>query len=351
MDMLQPNSVRACVRSDLDFDMAGQQEQPEMAPPPPRRRVVCVTGAGGFVGSWLVELLLSRGYAVHATVRDPDDPKNAFLKQLENAPENLQLFEADVLDCGSLTAAFAGCEGVFHLATPVPEEKIVDPQKEMMAPTVEGTRNVLEACSAASVQKLVVASSIATVCLNPSWPQDMPKDETSWSDKKLCIENEDWYSVAKIEAEEMALEYGKKNGLHVLTICPGIVFGPMLQTVEINTSSKVLLYMIKDVRDVADALLLAYHKAGPSERYLCTLEQMDLKHLLDLMKNMYPNYNYADKMVDVDYKVEVTSEKLKNLGWNPRKREETLADSIEFFEKAGLLDGRPCRLPYFAVQE
>jgi hypothetical protein len=71
MDMLQPNSVRACVRSDLDFDMAGQQEQPEMAPPPPRRRVVCVTGAGGFVGSWLVELLLSRGYAVHATVRDP----------------------------------------------------------------------------------------------------------------------------------------------------------------------------------------------------------------------------------------------------------------------------------------
>ncbi len=57
-----------------------------------------------------------------------DDPKNAFLKQLENAPENLQLFEADVLDCGSLTAAFAGCEGVFHLATPVPEEKIVDPQ-------------------------------------------------------------------------------------------------------------------------------------------------------------------------------------------------------------------------------
>jgi nucleoside-diphosphate-sugar epimerase len=50
-----------------------------------------------------------------------------------------------------------------------------------------------------------------------------------------------------------------------------------------------------DVRDVADALLLAYHKAGPSERYLCTLEQMDLKHLLDLMKNMYPNYNYADK--------------------------------------------------------
>lgn len=57
-----------------------------------------------------------------------DDPKNAFLKQLENAPENLRLFKADVLDGGSLTAAFAGCEGVFHPATPVPEEKTVDPE-------------------------------------------------------------------------------------------------------------------------------------------------------------------------------------------------------------------------------
>ncbi len=58
----------------------------------------------------------------------PDDPKNAFLKQLENAPENLRLFKADVLDGGSLTAAFAGCEGVFHPATPVPEHKTVDPE-------------------------------------------------------------------------------------------------------------------------------------------------------------------------------------------------------------------------------
>lgn len=55
-------------------------------------------------------------------------------------------------------------------------------------------------------------------------------------------------------------------------------------------------------------------------------------------------------MVDVDYKVYTTSDKLKNLGWQPRKLEETLTDSIECFEKAGLLqdaDGEPCRLPYF----
>ncbi|KAL6655325.1 hypothetical protein ACP70R_006151 [Stipagrostis hirtigluma subsp. patula] len=92
-----------------------------MAPPPPR---VCVTGAGGFIASWLVKLLLSRGYAVHATVRNPSDPKNAFLKQLDRAPENLRVFKADVLDQDALMAAVAGCEGVFHVACPVPSEKI-----------------------------------------------------------------------------------------------------------------------------------------------------------------------------------------------------------------------------------
>jgi nucleoside-diphosphate-sugar epimerase len=63
-------------------------------------------------------------------------------------------------------------------------------QKEMMAPTVSGTMNVLKACSAMSVQKLIVVSSGAAVTLNPSWPQDKLKDESCWSDKEFCKENE-----------------------------------------------------------------------------------------------------------------------------------------------------------------
>jgi uncharacterized protein YqkB len=50
------------------------------------------------------------------------------LKELEKAPENLHLFKADVLDYDTLTCAVEGCEGIFHLATPVPEDKIVDPE-------------------------------------------------------------------------------------------------------------------------------------------------------------------------------------------------------------------------------
>jgi nucleoside-diphosphate-sugar epimerase len=50
--------------------------------------------------------------------------------------------------------------------------------------------NVLKACSAMSVQKLIVVSSAAAVTLNPNWPQDKLKDENCWSDKQFCKENE-----------------------------------------------------------------------------------------------------------------------------------------------------------------
>jgi nucleoside-diphosphate-sugar epimerase len=59
------------------------------------------------------------------------DPKNVHLKQLDKAPENLRLFKADVLDYDTLTSAIDGCDGVFHLATPVPENKIVDPEASL----------------------------------------------------------------------------------------------------------------------------------------------------------------------------------------------------------------------------
>ncbi|XP_072147574.1 cinnamoyl-CoA reductase 1 isoform X2 [Setaria viridis] len=328
---------------------------------PPR---VCVTGGGGYVASWLVKLLLSRGYAVHATVRDPSGPKNAHLRRLEGAPERLLLFKADVLDRAALAAAVAGCQGVFHVASPVPADKVLDPEAKVLAPAVKGTLSVLQACSANDVQKVVVVSSTAAVYFNPSWPQGRMKDESCWSDRNLCMKNEDWYSAAKTIAETTALEYREKNGLTVVTVCPCIVLGPLLQPV-VNATSEFLIYIIKggpsvmknvpwnivDVRDVADALLLVYEKVESSGRYICAPDWITTKGMVNLLKKAYPNYNYVN-CDGTDYESaisRVTSEKLMNLGWRPRKMEETLLDSIEYYEKAGLVqdvEGSPCRLPH-----
>ncbi|PVH64617.1 hypothetical protein PAHAL_2G315500 [Panicum hallii] len=89
---------------------------------------VCVTGAGGFIASWLVKLLLARGYTVHGTVRDLSDKKSAHLKRLESAAQRLRIFKADLLDYDVMAAAVVGCQEVFHVATPVPSEKLTDPE-------------------------------------------------------------------------------------------------------------------------------------------------------------------------------------------------------------------------------
>nr|CAB3468457.1 unnamed protein product [Digitaria exilis] len=131
------------------------------------KKTVCVTGAGGFIASWLVQLLLSRGdYVVHGTVRDPSDPKNAHLMALDGAGERLRLFKADLLDYASVAAAVAGCQGVFHVASPVPAVNPINPdgnltsatyvQVEILAPAVAGTKNVLRVNYAADARRVVV---------------------------------------------------------------------------------------------------------------------------------------------------------------------------------------------------
>ncbi|XP_020108989.1 cinnamoyl-CoA reductase 2-like [Ananas comosus] len=314
---------------------------------------VCVTGAGGFAASWVVKLLLNNGYIVHGTVRDPsDESKNAHLKKLENALENLQLFKADLLDYNSVASAIAGCEGVFHVASPVPASKVPNPEEEMLKPAVDGTLNVLKACAEAKVRRVVVVSSCAAVRANPNWPKGKIMDENCWSDKDYCTDTENWYRLSKTLAESEALDFGEKNGLDVVTICPCLIIGPLLQS-TVNASSSLLINLLKgasetvenkahhivDVRDVASALLLVYEKPEASGRYLCVSHRIKTCDLIDMIKRMYPNYNYPTNIVEVDDdEVTISSEKLQKLGWKFRPLEETLRDSVEYYKAAGLLE-------------
>ncbi|CAI0425659.1 unnamed protein product, partial [Linum tenue] len=92
------------------------------------KETVSVTGAGGFLGSWVVHNLLSKNYLVRGTVRDPLDAKNAHLKQLPHASTHLELVKAELLDYPSLLSAIQGCSGVFHVASPVPSSVVLNPQ-------------------------------------------------------------------------------------------------------------------------------------------------------------------------------------------------------------------------------
>ncbi|KAI3797037.1 hypothetical protein L1987_39727 [Smallanthus sonchifolius] len=264
---------------------------------------VCVTGAGGYIGSWVVKLLLSKGYMVHGTVRDPcDEDKNGHLKKLENAEERLHLFKADLLDFESLCAAFAGCAGVLHVASPVLYRHVPNPQAELLDPAILGTQNVLNACLKAKVEKVVVVSSGSAVMVNPELPPDMERDESCWTDIEYAKSTQNWYAVAKTTAEIEALTFAKRHVVKVVTICPSLVIGPMLQS-NVNATSLVLLSYMKD----------SCYEPFPLH---CFTEKSGFAPL--------------------------NSNKLLNLGWNYRPLEETIVDTIKNYEKAGLLvRGKP----------
>ncbi|KAL2610514.1 hypothetical protein R1flu_029087 [Riccia fluitans] len=82
----------------------------EMATP---KELVCMTGAGGYVASYIVKRLLEKGYRVRGTVRDPaNSTKTKHLRDLPGAEERLEQVGADLLVEGSFDVAVEGCVGV-----------------------------------------------------------------------------------------------------------------------------------------------------------------------------------------------------------------------------------------------
>lgn len=125
-----------------------------------------VTGATGFVATELVKQLLEKGYNVRATVRSTSDAtKTASLNALSSAfPGKLELFEADLLSPGSFDGAINGATYVFHVASPFRID-VEDPQRDLIEPAVQGTRNVLASVAKHknTVKRTVITSSVAAV--------------------------------------------------------------------------------------------------------------------------------------------------------------------------------------------
>ncbi|MQL74909.1 hypothetical protein Taro_007282 [Colocasia esculenta] len=207
--------------------------------------IVCVTGGSGFIGSWLVRLLLEKGCTVHATVKDLDDAgETKHLCDLHGAATRLHLFQIDLLDYSSLLAAIRGTAGVFHLASPCIVDRVRDPEGELLDPAVKGTINVLRAAKECGVRRVVVTSSISAIIPSPSWPADVVKDEECWTDVDYCKENEIWYPASKTLAEKAAWKFAEENGLDVVAVNPGTVMGPVLPPV-VNASMEMLVRLLQ----------------------------------------------------------------------------------------------------------
>ncbi|KAI4982976.1 hypothetical protein ZWY2020_023468 [Hordeum vulgare] len=312
------------------------------------RELVCVTGAGGFIGSWVVKELLLRGYRVRGTARDPADRKNAHLLAMEGAEERLTLCRANVLDYDGLGAAFHGCHGVFHVASPVSN----DP--DLVPVAVEGTRNVIRAAADAGVRRVVFTSSYGAVHMDPNRSPDAVLDEACWSDYDFCKNTGNLYCCAKMMAEITATEEAAKRGLELALVVPSMTMGPMLQQALNFSSSHVARYLTgakptypnavaayTDVRDVARAHVLVYEHPDARGRYLCIGAVLHRAHFLQLLGDLFPQYHVTAKCEDdgkpMEKPYKFSNRRLRELGLEFTPLNESLYETVTCLQKKGHL--------------
>lgn len=137
-------------------------------------RRVCVTGGAGFIGSKLVDRLAARGVEV-VIVDDFRTGRHEFIADALRLPR-VELVEGDVLDAGTLEAAFGGCDWVFHLQANADVRRGLEhPRRDLEQNTI-ATSNVLEAMRATGVTQIAF-SSTGSVYGEPSvfpTPEDAP---------------------------------------------------------------------------------------------------------------------------------------------------------------------------------
>ncbi|KAI5419795.1 phenylacetaldehyde reductase [Lathyrus oleraceus] len=317
-------------------------------------KVVCVTGASGYIASWIVKFLLQRGYTVRATVRDPSDPKKVdHLIKLDGAKERLQLFKADLLEQGSFDSIVEGCDGVFHTASPV-RFVIDDPQAELIDPAVKGTLNVLKSCAKSpSVKRVVLTSSTSAVAFNtrPKNP-GVIVDETWFSDPDFCRESQLWYTLSKTLAEAAAWKFVNENNIDMVVINPATVEGPLLQP-EVNESVKPILNLINgipfpnntlglvNVKDVANAHIHAYEIASASGRYCLAERVVHYSELAKILHNLYPSLQISDKCENEEPYLttyQISKEKAESLGIEFTPLEVSLKETVESFREKKIVD-------------
>ncbi|XP_013708606.1 phenylacetaldehyde reductase isoform X1 [Brassica napus] len=308
-------------------------------------KVVCVTGASGYVASWIVKLLLLRGYTVRATVRNPSDTaKTEHLLALEGAKERLKVFKADLLEEFSFEQAIQGCDAVFHTASPV-KFTVMDPQTELIDPAVKGTIDVLDTCrKISSVKRVILTSSMAAVLIRqpPLEPNDVV-DETFFSDPSVCIESKLWYQLSKTLAENVAWQFAKDNGMDMVVINPGYIIGPLLLP-TLNLSVEIIVDMVKgknplncryyrfvDVRDVALAHVKALESPSANGRYIISGQSVTINHIKETMRELFPDLCIDDMngegLMD-GINCTMCVDKVKNLGVEFTPLKSSLRDTI-----------------------
>lgn len=332
--------------------------------------VVLVTGAAGFIGSHVVNLLLEKGYQVRATARNIE--KARFLEGFPKSKSGvLEIVKMDLLKPQSVNDAVHGCTAVIHCAAALMID-VKDAQKDVVDPSVIGTQNL---CSAIekhqSVKSVIHTSSVAAIRRTRSINgQVFTADD--WCDDATLVSNP--YGMAKAEAEQLMRSFVEKcekksRKIRLITIHPSIVFGPVFDKRHLRGSMAYLNHYVGrvpfvlnshlnfvDVRDVALAHVHAMDLGQDKARYILHSQGMWMNEIGKVLRKVKPGRRWPVTRLPavlavvmaafhpkltvkqvrstigrhVDYNVGRVEE---SLNFSFRSTEDTLADSIDSLEK------------------
>ncbi len=176
---------------------------------------ILVTGAGGFIGSHLTELLVSKGYDVKAFVHYNSSNKWGWLDS-SSVKNDVEVITGDIRDMDSVFAAMQGCDSVFHLAALIGiPYSYVSPQAYIKT-NIDGTYNILQSARQLGVEKIMVTSTSETY----GTAQYVPIDENH------PMVGQSPYSATKIGADQLAISYYKSFDLPVKIVRPFNTYGP-----------------------------------------------------------------------------------------------------------------------------
>jgi len=176
---------------------------------------VLVTGAGGFIGSHLVEKLYERGYKVKAFLHYNSQNNWGWL-ETSTVKEKLEIIMGDVRDYDSVYNAMQGCDTVFHLAALIGIPYSYVSPNAYIKTNVEGSYNILESARQQKVENIIMTSTSETY----GTAQYIPIDE------KHPMVGQSPYSATKIAADQLAISYFKSFDLPVKIARPFNTYGP-----------------------------------------------------------------------------------------------------------------------------
>lgn len=209
-------------------------------------RLYVVTGGAGFIGSNIVDALLSRGHRVRVF----DDFSTGRRENLTLA-RDAEIVEGDLRDPAAVARAVAGADGIFHEAALRSVPRSVDDPLSSNEVNVTGTLNLLMACRKAGVRRVVYASSSSCYGDDPT----LPKVET------MATRPVSPYAVSKLAAEHYCSVFARLYGVETVSLRYFNVFGPRQ-----NPESKYSAVIPRFLDQALEGIPLEVHGDGHQSR-------------------------------------------------------------------------------------